>query len=72
MWWRTFTSVNTQSTETTYWRAVLVEQGRTITWLAKATGRPRRTLYAYSQGHLVPTREWLAAASKALGVEVTA
>jgi predicted transcriptional regulator len=54
------------------WRIVLTEQGRTITWLALQTGRPRRSIYAYAQGQMRPTAEWLAAASRALGVEVTA
>lgn len=54
------------------WRAVLKAQGRTLSWLAKATGRPRRTIYAYSQGQLRPTEEWLAKVSEALGVEVAA
>lgn len=54
------------------WRTVLDEQGRTITWLARATGRPRRSIYAYARGQMRPTAEWLAAASAVLGVEVTA
>ena len=54
------------------WRTVLREQGRTIRWLAIQTGRPPRTVYAYSQGQLVPTAEWLAAASRVLGQEVAA
>ena len=60
------------STVPNQWRAVLKEQGRTLTWLAQATGRPRRTIYAYSQGQLRPTEEWLRRASAALGVEVAA
>ena len=59
-------------TTPTAWRTVLREQGRTIAWLADKTGRPRRTVYAYSKGELTPTPEWLAAASRVLGVEVTA
>lgn len=54
------------------WRTVLKEQGRSLTWLAQATGRPRRTIYAYSQGQLRPTDVWLAKVSEALGVEVGA
>ena len=54
------------------WREVLSEQGRSITWLAQQTNRPRRSLYAYSQGQMRPTREWLEAASRALGEEVAA
>lgn len=54
------------------WRTVLDEQGRSIRWLAIQTGRPARSLYAYSRGQMNPTPEWLAKASEALGVEVTA
>lgn len=55
-----------------HWRTVLIAQGRTLTWLAKATGRPRRTVYAYSQGQLRPTEEWLRRVSEVLGQEVAA
>lgn len=41
-------------------------------WLAVQTGKSPRTLYAYSQGHLIPTSQWIAEASRVLGVEVTA
>lgn len=54
------------------WRQVLSEQGRTITWLAEQTNRPKRSLYAYSRGQMQPTPEWLAIASKVLGEEVAA
>ncbi len=54
------------------WRTVLKDQGRTLTWLAKATGRPRRSIYAYSQGQMRPTEEWLRRVSEVLGVEVAA
>jgi lambda repressor-like predicted transcriptional regulator len=50
------------------WRATLREQGRTLRWLALQTGKSPRTLYAYSRGDLVPPAEWIAAASRALGV----
>lgn len=66
------TVVMQQSTTDTHWRAVLKAQGRTITWLAEQTGRPRRSIYGYAQGQMKPTREWLDAASRVLGVEVTA
>jgi predicted transcriptional regulator len=59
-------------TEPTDWRTVLKAQGRTIAWLADRTGRPRRTIYAYSRGDLRPTAEWLARAAEILGVEVAA
>lgn len=60
------------STRQTAWRTVLKEQGRTLRWLALQTGKAPRTVYAYSQGQLVPTPEWLAAASRVLGQEVAA
>ena len=41
-------------------------------WLAIQTGKSPRTVYAYSRGQLVPTEEWIAHASRVLGVEVTA
>lgn len=54
------------------WRTVLEEQGRSIAWLARQTQRPRRSIYAYAQGQMRPTAEWLAAASRVLGEEVAA
>ena len=54
------------------WRTVLREQGRTLRWLAIATGKSPRTVYAYSQGRLPPTAEWLEAASRVLGQKVAA
>ena len=54
------------------WRTVLREQGRTMRWLADQTGKSPRTVYAYSRGDLVPTREWIADASRVLGQEVAA
>jgi len=59
-------------TARTAWRAVLTEQGRTLRWLAIQTGKAPRTIYAYSRGDLIPTAEWLAAASRVLGQEVAA
>jgi len=58
-------------TAPTAWRTALREQGRTLRWLALKTGKSPRTVYAYSRGDLVPLPEWLAAASVALGVDVT-
>jgi predicted transcriptional regulator len=52
------------------WRAALRDQGRTIRWLAQATGRTPRTVYAYSQGTRTPTADWLARVEHALGVPV--
>lgn len=54
------------------WCTVLHEQGRTLRWLAIQTGKTPRTVYAYSQGQLVPTREWLEAAGRVLGKDVAA
>lgn len=62
---------STVQTAPRHWREVLSEQGRSITWLAAQTERPRRSIYAYAQGQMRPTREWLAAASRALGQEVS-
>jgi len=62
---------------TPHWRTVLQEQGavdrnRTLRWLAEQTGKAPRTVYAYSRGDLVPTPEWIEAASRVLGQEVAA
>ena len=59
-------------TERKHWRTVLNEQGRTLRWLAIQTGRPPRSIYAYSRGQMRPTQEWLAAASRVLGQDVAA
>lgn len=61
----------TTRTDSPQWRTVLKEQGRSIAWLADQTGKPRRTVYGYSRGQLPATAEWLAAASRVLGVDVT-
>lgn len=63
--------MDTPTTQTN-WRTVLREQGRTMRWLALETGKAPRTVYGYSRGQLIPTAEWLAAASRVLGQEVTA
>lgn len=63
---------STTRTELRHWRTVLKEQERSIAWLARQTGRPQRSLYAYAQGQMRPTAEWLAAASRVLGEEVAA
>jgi hypothetical protein len=60
------------STTPNAWRTVLREQGRTLRWLAIQTGKAPRTVYAYSQGQLVPTREWLEKAAQVLGQDVAA
>lgn len=59
-------------TEARHWKTVLLAQGRSLKWLAEATGTPRRTVYDYSSK--TPTRasaEFLAKASKALAEEVS-
>ena len=56
-------------TEHNDWRTVLRGQGRTLRWLALATGTKPRTVYAYSQGKRTPPSEWIAAAARALGIE---
>jgi len=52
------------------WRTVLREQGRTLTWLAKATQRPKRAVFGYSQGSMVPPSGWLDRVEELLGVPV--
>ncbi len=59
-------------TEHTNWRDALKAQGRTLRWLALATGKSPRTVYAYSSGQIPPPETWLRAASDALGVPVAA
>jgi predicted transcriptional regulator len=61
-----------QPTADNHWRTVLRQQGRSLTWLASATGRKPRTVYAYSQGKLPAPADWLARVAVALGQEVTA
>jgi len=60
------------STTLPAWRTALSEQGRTLRWLARQTGKSPRTVYAYSRGDLIPPAEWLAEASRVLGVQVRA
>lgn len=55
-----------------HWRIVLLQQRRSVAWLADRTGKSRRTVYAYSRGELTPPDAWIARASEILGVEVTA
>lgn len=54
------------------WRTALTAQGRTLRWLALQTGKSPRTVYAYSRGDLVPPREWIVAANRAMGIEEAA
>lgn len=61
------------STPQNHWRTVLNEQGRSLSWLALQTGKPRRTVYAYASGQIKnPPAAWLAAVSRVLGEEVAA
>jgi len=56
-----------------HWKTVLPdEQGRSIKWLADATDTKVRTVYSYSNGTRPTPSAWLAKASAALGVQVTA
>lgn len=59
-------------TTRTEWRDILIAQGRTLRWLADATGTKPRTVYSYSQGKRTPPDEWLERAATALGVEAAA
>ena len=63
--------MKTAELPTTHWKAVLAYQGRTIRWLAAATGVSYSAATKYSNGQLTPTRAWLERASHALGVRVT-
>ena len=55
-----------------HWKRVLFAQGRSLRWLANATGTNPRTVYAYSRGQLHASAAFLAKASEALGEEVKA
>lgn len=57
---------------TTDWRIVLIEQGRTLRWLAIATRTKPRTVYAYAQGTRPAPPEWLAQVRAVLGIEEAA
>lgn len=54
------------------WRIELREQGRTLRWLAKATGTPEGTVYAYSIGKRTASEEWLEKVAAALGLTAKA
>ena len=53
------------------WRAVLEEQGRSLTWLAQRTGVSRAAVYAYSQRARRPQRAWFERVAEVLGVPVS-
>ena len=53
------------------WRAELYAQGRTVTWLARKTGRAATTVYKYASGERPIPQAWLEDVAAALGVKVT-
>lgn len=53
------------------WRDETFRQGRRLSWVASATGKSARTIYAYSRGELVPPDPWLAQVAELLGCAVT-
>jgi hypothetical protein len=48
------------------WIAALKADERSIPWLARKTGKPQRTVYAYSYGEVTPSLQWLRDAFRAL------
>jgi hypothetical protein len=54
------------------WKTALFMQGRSLKWLAAATGYKARTVYAYSSGQHPATAEFLAKVAEVLGEEVSA
>ena len=50
------------------WRIELREQGRTLAWLARTTGTPASTVYAYSMGKRRAPDGWLVKVADALGL----
>ena len=50
------------------WRIELDEQGRTLRWLARATGTPESTVYAYSMGKRRAPDGWLVKVADVLGL----
>jgi hypothetical protein len=50
------------------WRIHLREQGRSLRWLAGATGTPEGTVYAYSMGKRRAPDAWLEKVAVALGI----
>jgi hypothetical protein len=49
------------------WRAELARVERSIAWLARQTGTPERTAYAYSSGTRPTSVAWLRKAAQVLG-----
>lgn len=48
------------------WRADLKADERSIPWLARKTGKPTRTIYAYAYGEIRAPLAWLREAYKVL------
>jgi hypothetical protein len=48
------------------WRADLKADERSIPWLARKTGAPQRTVYAYAYGEVRPPLSWLREAYRIL------
>lgn len=53
------------------WRSKMREQGRTLTWLARETGKTYPQVTAYAQGKAKVPDEWLARVHELLGGEAT-
>lgn len=49
------------------WRQALESQGRTLRWLAEATGLSPRTVYGYSRGEAPAPDWWLRRVGELLG-----
>lgn len=48
------------------WRADLKADERSIPWLARKTGKPQRTIYAYAYGEVHAPLDWLRDAYRVL------
>lgn len=64
------------TTEPRRWYEVARAQGRSLRWLAQATGISERAIYGYSslsaQNYRTAPPEWLARVAEVLGEEVVA
>jgi hypothetical protein len=49
------------------WRADLAADERPLTWLARQTGTPERTVYSYAYGQRTTQLAWLRKAAAVLG-----
>lgn len=52
------------------WLTILREQGRTMTWLAKETGKSYPVIQTYANGRTTPPQEWLEQVYALLGETV--